>query len=244
MKAYIYGILANFNLMKYKREKAIHYFEKAMEKNTHNPLVIYNYGLILLQDGFFEKALNIFLKVGKIVEKKVNKKSLKPASLDRNIILHKNIPLAISSCYWRLNDIPKAIETLENLRKNYEYVSPNALTTLGYFYLLDKNYDKALEISKLAIEDTEDFASAWDNIGQIYFEKGDINLAYENFLKSIKYNENSVDSLYHLAVIDDMNGDVDSAIKYLERASLCNITSLNTVDKPTIEAMLTRLKKS
>ena len=241
MKGYIYGILGNGHLIKYNREKAINCFEKAILYNTKNILAIYNYGLILLQDGDFKKALELFLKSQELNEKRAKRKTFKPAALNRTILLQKNIPLAIASTYWRLNYMPKAISTLEDLRKKFDYVSPNALTTLGYFYLLIKDYEKAKEISQLAIDDDQNFASAWDNMGQIYLEQNDLKTSKEHFLKAIELNPKSVDSLYHLAIIEEKENNKSKAIEYLKKSLDCNITSLNTVTRETIENKIKEL---
>ena len=227
MKGYIYGFLGNSYLVKGDRERAIICFEKSIERNTKNILAIYNYGLVLLQDGDFNRALDLFFKSKQLNDKKAS--------------LQKNIPLAIASTYWRLNDMDKAIATLEDLRKKYDYVSPNTLTTLGYFYLLVKDYEKAKEISQLAIDDDENFASAWDNLGQIYLEQNDLKTAKEKFLKSIELNPKSVDSLYHLGNIEEQQNNKTKALEYFKRALDCNITSLNNVTRKTIEQKVKNL---
>lgn len=243
MKAYIYSFLGNAYVTKGDKQRAIICFEKAINANTKNILAIYNYGLILLQDGAFDKSLQLFLKALNLNEKKINKKSLAPSAINKTIFLEKNIPLAIASSYWKLNQIDKAIETLENLRKKYEYVNPNTLTTLGYFYLLKKDYEKAKEITQLALNDDENFFPAWDNMGQIYLEQKDLTNAKENFLKALSLNKNSVDSLYHLGVISQMQNDNNEALDYFYKAKNCNITTLNTISKEMIEEKINLLKK-
>ncbi len=235
MKGYIYSFLGNAYLVKYNRERASYYFEKALQSNTKNIVAIYNYGLILLQDGDFEKSLELFLKAQKLNDEKASKKGFSSTSFNRIALLQKNIPLAIASSYWRLNDMDKAISTLEDLRKKYDYVSPNTLTTLGYFYILIKDYEKAKDITMLAIKDDESFYAAWDNMGQIYLEQGDLQKAKEYFLKALDINPKSVDSLYNLGLILEREDNKDKALEYLKSALDCNITSLNTITKDAIE---------
>lgn len=241
MKGYIYGFLGNAYVVKGDRERAIICYEKAIQSNTKNILAIYNYGLILLQEGSFDKSLELFFKSQELNGKKAKRKMSTPAALNRTMLLEKNIPLAISSCYWRLNNMDKAISTLEDLRKKYDYISPNTLTTLGYFYLLVKDYDKAKEISQLALDDDENFSAAWDNMGQIYLEQKDFKTAKEKFLKSIELNPKSVDSLYHLGLIEEIENNKEKALEYFKKALDCNITSLNTVSKDAIESKIKSL---
>lgn len=241
MKGFLYGIFGNYNLIKGNRDIAIKYFKKALDLNTTNVLAIYNYGLILLQDGVFAESLELFNKSLELNTKRIQKKTKKPAALNRAELLQKNIPLAIASAYWRLENIDKAIDILEDLRKRYTYISPNALATLGYFYIVAKDYDRALEITNLALEDDENFYPAWDNLGQISFEKDDLEKASEYFKKSININPKSVDSLYHLGLIEELKGNKDKSLEYLKKSLECNITALNTVSKETIEDKIKNL---
>lgn len=221
----IFGFFGNLYLKTFKLEKAISCYETALKYNTKNAIVLYNYAIVLLQNGNPEKALELLEK-----SRALNKKPL----------FEKLIILAISSCYWKTNRIEDAINILENLRKNYEYVSPEALTTLGYFYMLNKEFEKALEISEMALGDEKNYSSAWDNIGQIYFFQNDYKNAKENFLKSIEFNPYSVDSLYYLGILEEFENNNDKAKEYFERASKCRITALNTINK---EDLLEKLNK-
>ena len=214
MRGYILSFLGDLYLKIFKLEKAIHCYELALKYNTKNAVSLYYYGIVLLQQGNAEKALQLFEKA-----RPINKKPL----------FEKLIILGISSCYWKLNKLSDAIDILEKLRKDYTYVSPEALTTLGYFYMLAKDYDKAMEISKNVLAEDENYASAWDNIGQIYFFQKDYENAKENFLKSISLNPYSVDSLYYLGILEEMQNNNEKAKEYFERASKCRLTALNTI---------------
>ena len=227
MRGYILGFLGNFYLKTFKLEKAIKYFEMALKCNTKNVVALYNYGIVLLQQGNGQKALNLFEKC-----KVLNKKPL----------YEKLILLAISSCYWKMNEIEKAIDILENLKNNYEYESPETLTTLGYLYMLNKEYEKASNISKKVLEKEPNYASAWDNLGQIYFFQNDFKNAKENFLKSINLNPYSVDSLYYLGILEEQEENREKALEYFNMAKKCKITALNTISEEDLEQKLNSYK--
>ena len=241
MKGYLYSFLGNAYLNRFDREKASYYFKNAINCNTKNVVAIYNYGLILLQDGYFKQGLELFLKAKELNDKKASRKSFLPAAINRTMLLQKNIPLAIASSYWRLNEMDKAIDMLEGLRKEYDYINPNTLATLGYFYIVVKNYEKAEEITLLALKDNENYYPAWDNMGQIYLEQNDYDKAKEYFEKSISINPKSVDSLYHLGIIEEAKENKEKAKEYFKKALGCNITSLNTITKEGIENKLKEL---
>lgn len=223
MRGYILGFLGNFYLRTFKLDKAIKYFEKALKYNTKSVVALYNYGLVLLQQGNSEKALNLFEKA---------------QALNKKPLYEKLIILAISSCYWKMEKIPQAIDILENLKNNYEYISPEALTTLGYFYMLNKEYEKAIKVSKEVLEKEPNYASAWDNLGQIYFFQNDFKNAKENFLKSIELNPYSVDSLYYLGILEEQEDNKEKALEYFKMAKKCKITALNTISEKDLEEKL------
>lgn len=226
--SYSLGILGNYYFLIQKNEKAFDIYKKAIAMNTNNVTTLYNYAVEILKAGYGKEALEYLQKAYK---------------LNTKIIMEKNILLAMGSCYWVMNDIDKAIETLEGLKEKYSYVNSHVLTTLGYFYFLKDNYDKALEYSLDAIKDTPEHSAAWDNVGQIYFKQHDYKKAEESFLKAIEYKETMVDSLYYLGEIYEKENDKQKASEYFTKANNCNISALNTVTKKQVNIKYNEYKK-
>lgn len=225
--SYLTALIGNYYYFTGKTEKALKTYENAVRKNTKNVLAIYNYAVEILKQGNGKYALELLNKAD---------------SINTKIIMEKNIILAKGSCYWIINEIDKAIETLEELKNKYSYVNAHVLTTLGYLYFLKKDYNKALDYSNEALEDTKEHAPAWDNIGQIYFIQKDYEKAEQTFKKALTYNENMVDSLYYLGIIYENQNKLDKAYEYFSKAFKCNISSLNTVTKSQIEEKYNKYK--
>ena len=218
--SYFLGVVGNFYFVSGRTEKAFKYYRKAIAKKTRNVSALYAYGIeILKDDGKAEEALALLQRAEKF-NAKVN--------------MDKNIRLAISSCYWVKGDIDKAIDTLERLKRDYNYVNAHVYTTLGYFYILKEDFDKAMEYSNLAIEDQPEHSAAWDNIGQIYFRQGNFDDAKEAFIKALKFKETMVDSLYYLGCIYEKENEEDKAFECFSKAKKCNVSSLNTITKEQI----------
>lgn len=226
--AYVIGMIGNMYYFLREPEKAKKFYTIAVKKNTRNVKALYNYALDALHEGRADEALPVFQRAEK---------------LNVKVLFDKLIPLAVSSCYWVLGDIDKAISTIEDLQKKYNYINPNTLTTLGYFYMLKGNYEKAIELTNSALKDNEEYAPAWDNLGQIYYNQGDYKKAYENFQKAVTYRENMVESLYYMALLEEKEGNIEKAKEYLEKAKGCYISALNTVKKEQIEEELRKLNK-
>ena len=183
---YVLGMIGNMYYFFRKPDKAKEFYTIAVKRNTRNVKALYNYALDALHEGKAKEALEVFQRAEKINTK---------------VLFEKLIPLAISSCYWVLGDVDKAITTIEDLQKKFNYINPNTLTTLAYFYLLKRDFEKAEELTNKALKDNEAYAPAWDNLGQIYFTKGDNQKAKEYFEKALEYRESMTESLYYLSLI-------------------------------------------
>lgn len=227
-RGYFYGLVGNYCYIRMKPDKAMKYYEKAVKLNTMNIKALYNYGLENLHKNKPDEALAAL--------DRANKLNTKP-------LFDKLIPLAQSSCYWLLNDIDKAIEILEELRYNYKYLNPSTYVTLGYFYMLKKDYAKAEEITNLALKDNPQFASAYDNLGQIYYNINDFETAEKYFKQALEIKENTVESLYYLALIEKNKGNNDKALSLLKKADKCYISALNTITKEDVEKAIKNIKK-
>lgn len=223
---YVLGMIGNMYYFFRKPDKAKEFYTIAVKRNTRNVKALYNYALDALHEGRAEEALEVFQRAEKINTK---------------VLFEKLIPLAISSCYWVLGDIDKAISTIEDLQKKFNYINPNTLTTLAYFYLLKRDFEKAEELTNKALKDNEAYAPAWDNLGQIYFTKGDNQKAKEYFEKALEYRESMTESLYYMGLISKAEGDNEKAKEYLERANNGYISALSTVKREDIEKELNSL---
>ena len=193
---------------------------------TRNVKALYNYALDALHEGRADEALAIFQRAEKI--------NTKP-------LFDKLIPLAISSCYWVLGDIDKAIDAIERLMEKYTYINPNTLTTLAYFYMLKNDFDKAEELTNKALKDNREYAPAWDNLGQIYYLKNDHQKAEEYFKKALSYRETMTESLYYMGLIEKSKGNIAEAKEYLRKAGSGYISALSTVKKEDIDKAMEEL---
>lgn len=223
---YVLGMIGNMYYFFRKPDKAKEFYTIAVKRNTRNVKALYNYALDALHEGKAKEALEVFQRAEKINTK---------------VLFEKLIPLAISSCYWVLGDVDKAITTIEDLQKKFNYINPNTLTTLAYFYLLKRDFEKAEELTNKALKDNEAYAPAWDNLGQIYFTKGDNQKAKEYFEKALEYRESMTESLYYMGLISKAEGDNEKAKEYLEKANNGYISALSTVKREDIEKELNSL---
>lgn len=227
--SYYLGLVGTYYLYRGNSKKAFTVYEKAIKKKTRNVHALYHWALKLLQDGKGEEALG-FLKKAEYYNTKV--------------VMHKNIVLAMGSCYWIMGNIDKAIDVIESLMAEFEYVNASVLTTVGYLYFLKEDLEKAEQYSSKALEDNPSHSAAWDNMGQIYYSKGEYNKAKEYFTKALDYKSSMVDSLFYMGKIAELENDVQLAKSCFEKAAECNITSLNTVTRRQVDDALAKYNKA
>jgi len=201
--------------------KAKRLLKQSIDKGAPSAAAHYNYANLILRDGDGQTALTCLRKA----------RTLKP-----DPIMAKNIYMTIGSCYWVTGEVDKAIETLEQMRQDYEYVNENVLSTLAFMYFVKEDYDTAHDLTDKALAEAPEYAAAWDNRGQISLAQGDLTRAKEAFAKALAYKPTLVDSLYYMGVLHEQEGDMDAAKSYYKRAAEAPISALNTVTAAQITA--------
>lgn len=224
----IFAYLGNIYFALGNMKKGFDYTKKAIDFKTSDPSAYVNMGTYSLKTNKPKEALEYLEKA---------------KSFRLDIMAEKNLMLSESTCYWLSGDIKKSIEILESMFDKFEYVNESVLTTLGYLYFLENNFEKAIEYSEKALNEKPDFSSAFDNLGQIYLKMGNRSIAYENFLKAIEHRD-LPDSYYYLGVMKYEDGEKEEGLSYLEKALQCNITLLNTVTKEDIQNKINEIKSS
>jgi tetratricopeptide (TPR) repeat protein len=224
----LFLIMGNFNMIAGNGERAKAFYKAAIDRKSKSALAYLNYAVLLMQEG--DENL---LKAKELLQKGLSLKRKKP-------ITEKNLLMSLGTCLWLLGDLSSAIEKFEYMRLKYTYVNAGLLTTLGYVYLLNGEFDKAEEITRKALEDDPSFASAWDNMGQLHYRRGDYAEAKEAFEKAVGFKE-LPDSLYFLGVIAERNGGKAEAAEWLKRAEKAEISAFNTVTREQIEEKLKEL---
>jgi tetratricopeptide (TPR) repeat protein len=105
--------------------------------------------------------------------------------------------------------VEKAIERFQATksvsRTIYRYdVAEQEINELGYELLRGDKTDDAIEIFKLNVSEHPKSWNVYDSLGEAYLEKGQKELAIENYRKSLELNpgnENGKDKLKKLGII-------------------------------------------
>lgn len=234
-----------------KESAAVPFYRAGFKYGTNNPTILASYGLILLRINESKDALACFER-GLIYSNHF--------LTTRTLLSNK----AIS--YWKLGDLDTALEIYHEIIRKFgdddqafltepdysddhieQFITdnhvmyPQDFTTIGYLYILKKDFEKATFFTHAAMHQNKDYASAYDNLGQIAYYQDDLILAKEHFIKALELDPNLPDSLYYMALIlkhEDKNSDAKSL---LLKAKSCKLDGLNTISHEMIDDALRTL---
>ena len=215
----IYGFLGYFNHSTRKPEKAKKYYSKGMKAGMKRANHRLAYGVLLLNEGKFQEARDIFSSVLTDYSQKEKKRTM--------------AKLNISLAYWKLGELDTAIEMLTEVQAKYN--TSRIYGTLGYMLIEKGDLDKALEYNLEALDYDDEDPVILDNLAQTYYRLGMIDQAKEYFLKAEEIKPDQVDTLYYLGRIYKEEGNVELAKEKLSAALNCNVTPMNTITREDIQ---------
>jgi len=174
-------------------EKALSYFEKAVEKNLHYADAYFQIGYCNGELGRYTEAIESYKQVIRI------KPDLSNA--------HYGLGLA----YGELGRYTEAMESFKQaIRIKPDYAK--AHNNLGLVYCKLWRYTEAIESYKHAIRIKLDFAEAHYNLGVVYTKLGRYTEAIESCKQAIRIKPDYAEVHYNLGLIYLIVGDKGSAL--------------------------------
>ncbi len=224
LKANMIGKLAYQGQLKGDNEKAKGLYEDAIADGLDQPNLFDSYGVLLMKEGNFEKAVEIF---GRALR-------LQPhGALRYTIRIHR------ATANLKMGNIEEARLALEDIHQKQELEI--IYETLGYLYIITDDA-KAREFNEKAINMYPDNSTILDNIGQYYLDKGHPEIAKEFLEDAYEINSQKLDVNYHLAKVAQSEGDKQKALEFLQKAKECPISALNDTTKEDIDKLEAKLK--
>lgn len=212
-------------------DRAFKTFQKAYDTGKMAPHQALMYAYLLIRDGHILKAEKLITSI--LLQKR--------GSLKKQNILAADLNMAI--IYWKKNDLASAIEKMEEVYKE-GYRSTVHYGTLGVFYILNNQLDRALEFCKEAYDYNNDDASIRDNLGLCYIKLKDWVQAeeiYEDLFEET--TPNFIEAFYNYATVLEHKGDYKGACDYYQKALGCPEKYLSTVKLVQVEYALSRAEE-
>ena len=226
-----------------KNEKAATpFYRLALNLGSGNTNILAAYGLIQLRNYQAKEALETFQKA---------------KASTKHFLYHKTLTANIALCQWKLGDIKTAAKTYEDLfyfpdyspiedfslenleegsNKNHNFYAQD-FTTMAYLFFLNSDLDKAEYFTKIAIEKLPTYGPAFDNLGQIEYQKGNIEEAKQFFTHALIHKPGMSDSHYFLARIAYEEKDKNTALEHINEISEDTINGLSTISLEDIQSL-------
>ncbi len=180
-----------------RRYKAIEYYSRAIVlADNYRPY--YRLGILYIEIGEYDKALNLLRKV----------KSFYPDFVEGRFYL------AIAAFFNA-----RIEESLDNFKYivDKEKYNPGSLAMIGRIKYFQGNPLQAVGFLLQSIEYAPEWSWGRFQLGTIYMRMGKIDAAIGQFKAAVKYDSENYQSMYHLALMYDKKGMKEEADKLFDK---------------------------
>lgn len=212
------------------RSKGFVLMEHAMKTGKLRPKSRLLYAYLLVRNGELDEAERIINKTTYL-----GKDILKDADF-------KTAEFNLALIDWKRGRLADAIMKAEKLYSE-GYLNGNLYGTLGYFYIANNEIDKAIELSKEAVEYSPDDLICRDNLGQAYIISGELDKAQEIYGEVLKRDPEFIEPYYNYATLLEKRAELADAADYYRKALTYPQKYLSTVTHEQVEDALARVEE-
>lgn len=219
----IYGNLAYFHHARGDFDIAEKYYEKAVTWGLKSIKKRGTYAVLVMRKGEFDRSIKMF---DDLILERPQKEYRVKIRLNRSI------------AYTKAGRFDEAKAALEDL--NVTNRSVRVYESLGYLYVITKD-PKAEEYNLEAYDYDPTNTVILDNLAQYYLQNNDYVKSREFAEKANDENDNQVDTLYHLTLIEEHDGNIEKAKEYADKMLEARLTPMNDVSKQDVEKLHSRV---
>jgi len=212
--AYAQARLADISDNSGSKQKGLDYYKRAVINAPENYNFLFNYGVLLLKNGVFDKAVAVFEKVVGFSKFKSDKKLFKTLGeiyydnrnwskaiyyLQSSALKENDLEAAtlVGDIFYMKNDFIKAIKFYRLVIKNApgSTLARSATINIGNILFQMNDFDKSLKFYRLAENwDANDPALQY-NIGSVLWQLGETSASVNTFLKAYAMNKSNPNPL-------------------------------------------------
>ena len=190
----VYGFLMNFQSREQAFRKAMRHSENATER----------------------ERLYIRAKYADVIEKDDEKYGKLLEELVRKYPREKRAWLWLGQEVWNSESPERGSEYIrKSLSLDFSYAP--ALNQMAYFYKEMEDYGAALEYLERYAAASPGDANPFDSMGELYFQTGELEKAAARFRDAVEVRPDFYNSMYKIAYVYGVMGDLDSALVWLDR---------------------------
>lgn len=228
LRADLMTLIGNLKFQK-DHGKGFLWFERAYKTGKMRPDNQLIYAYLLLRDGSIDRAERMINKTLFMDRKKISEDVLRGSKLNMALIK------------WKHGNLKEAITDMEEMYAD-GYRSTVHYGTLGYFYILDGQYQKALEFNREGHDYNEDDLVIYDNLAYNSYLCGDIRTAADMYEEILEKGPDFIEPYYNYALVLEKMGDYESALDLCKKARTYSEKYLSTVTHAQVDALLARLE--
>jgi len=216
-RANLVAVIARFIYAKGKTELAMKVYDFAYKIGKMNFGNSSLYAYLTLKTGNVDKADKLF--------NLIRMTGLKP---------HEKMSLKSSHAlvFWKKGDVKTAIEMLEEVVEKAP--STNNYGSLGYMYIFDGQYQKALEFNLKAYDYNSSNVIIVENLALTYFKLGEMDNAKKYYDELMALDPQFPDCLYEYGQFLIKCGDIQEGINQYKKALNCNFSFMTMVKRTDI----------
>lgn len=224
-KSAFFAYLGNMNYQQGKEKEALMWLNKAAaEKNCRSSHLL-GFSFLLLKRGELDKAQEILVRAERM-------------DLGRN---EKMAYLTNASLLlWKQGRLDEAKAMLEEAYD--EYKNTNLYGSLGYFYILSGDLDKALEFNREAFEFNGKSPVIADNLGQTRLLRGEYSEALGIYEELTSQNPAFPEAYFNHGLVLEALGRTEEALERMRKALDYPTSLLSTVTHEEIKANIAGLE--
>lgn len=212
-------------------DEGFRWYQKAYDTGKMNAQQSLIYAYLLIRDGHIDKAHRLINSVTSQKKDKLTPSNIQASELNLALI------------YWKKGDLSGAIELMEKIGSE-GYRSTVYYGNLGLFYILNNQLEKAEKITLEALEFNPSDAGIRDNLGYIYYKKGEIDKALEVYEKLFEDTSPTfTEAFYNYGLVLEAKGDFDGASQQYLKARSCPERYLSPVKLGHIDMALSRVEE-
>ena len=225
MRVNLYILRANKAYAKAENEKAMELLEKGYQTNRMTASQKVYYGYLALRCGKPDKAERLLQSA---LQSHPDEKTKMQAKSNMALVL------------WKRKELPEATALMEEVFESYKTTA--VYGTLGYFYILSGDIDKALAFNLEAYEYNSDDNVIRDNLGQLYYLKNDFDKAEEIYRALLERHPEFPVPYYNYALVKLAKGEKEEAIRLMHEALTYRFTYIAGVTENQIRTKLELLE--
>lgn len=223
-------LLMLFGMRKYadNPQKGLSYMRASYKTGKLNPSFQLYFAYLLLRNRELDEAETIINKAIVIGKHTLGEGEIKTSEFNRALIT------------WKRGDLSSAIVELEELYED-GYHTSGLYGSLGSFYLINKEYEKALKLAKEGIEFSDTDLISRDNLGQAYIGLGMLDEAEEIYEELLPKEPKFMEPYFNYATVMEKRGNLKEAKEFYENALEYEEKFLSTITHEEIKASIDRI---